>query len=71
MASFSVDITDDDIYEESEEFKLTINPTLPRRVFRAAPYIATVSIVDDEEGKYLRCVLFSVKAILKGLCISC
>ena len=49
---FNVTITDDDAYESLEKFALIINSTsLPSHIFCEDPYIATVSIRDDERRK--------------------
>ena len=58
IAVFDVSITDDNMFEMNETFKLSIETTsLPRKVFVSAadrfPSRTTVYIVDDDlQGKY-------------------
>ena len=48
-ATFTVPINDDDIWEGSEDFLLTIDDTsLPTEVTRGNPGEARVTIVDDD-----------------------
>jgi len=48
-ATFDVPITDDDIYEDNENFMLTIDESiLPPNVRRGDPSEATVTIVNDD-----------------------
>ena len=47
-ATFNVPITDDIVLEGDENFKLTINQTLPDGVTHGDPSEATVTIVDDD-----------------------
>ena len=52
MVAFDVPIIDDNILERNEDFMLTINSTsLPDGVTPGNPYVATVTIVDDDDRK--------------------
>ena len=49
--SFSIPITDDDIFETDETFFLTLvipQPAQDIGVMRADPYMATVTIINDD-----------------------
>ena len=51
---FDAIIYDDDLYETNEHFMLVIDEdSLPDRIEREKPYRSTVTIEDDEKGKYL------------------
>ena len=46
-----IPITDDAVFELNETFSLTIeNGSLPQLIKAGVPRIATVTILDDEEG---------------------
>ena len=45
---FSISINDDNIFENNENFILTINPSLPTGVMVDNPGQATVTIVDND-----------------------
>ena len=45
---FSISINDDNIFEENENFTLTINSSLPTGVMVGNPGQATVIIVDND-----------------------
>ena len=45
---FTVSINDDNIFEENENFTLTINSSLPTGVMVGTPGQATVNIVDND-----------------------
>ena len=45
---FSISINDDNIFEDNENFTLTINPSLPTGVMVGNPGQATVTIVDND-----------------------
>ena len=48
--TYNFPITDDDLYEMDESFKLQIVPsTLHRQIKRRQPYAATINIFDDED----------------------
>ena len=47
-ASFTVNVIDDSVFEESENFSLTFRDSLPINVIGAGR--ATVTIVDDDGG---------------------
>ena len=50
--TYNFPITDDDLYEMDESFKLQIVPsTLHRQIKRRQPYAATITILDDEDRK--------------------
>ena len=50
---FEISLTDDTIYEGNENFILTIDPSsLPTGVTVGSRDQATVTIVDDNDGKY-------------------
>ena len=57
LASFSFNITKDNVFEKEEKFYLIITVTVPssstHRVFRSEPHTATVTIVDTA-CKYVR-----------------
>ena len=46
--SFSISINDDNIFEENENFTLTINSSLPTGVMVGNPGQATVTIVNND-----------------------
>jgi len=53
-ASFTVNITDDDVFESIEIFNLVIDhSSFPNRIERNNQYHTEVSIIDDEERKKL------------------
>ena len=45
---FNISIIDDNIFEENENFTLTINSSLPTGVMVGNPDQATVTIVDND-----------------------
>ena len=45
---FNISINDDNIFEENENFTLTINLSLPNGVMVGNPAQATVTIVDND-----------------------
>ena len=45
---FNISINDDNIFEENENFTLTINSSLPTGVMVGNPGQATVTIVDND-----------------------
>ena len=45
---FNITINDDNIFEENEDFTLTINSSLPTGVMVGNPGQATVTIVDND-----------------------
>ena len=45
---FNITINDDNIFEENENFTLTINSSLPTGVMVGNPGQATVTIVDND-----------------------
>ena len=45
---FSISINDDNIFEENENFTLTINSSLPTGVMAGNPGQATMTIVDND-----------------------
>ena len=48
--TYNFPITDDDLYEMDESFKLQIVPsTLHRQIKRITPFAATITIMDDED----------------------
>ena len=49
--TFSINITNDDIYEGDESFTLQIQDSLPALVTLGEPNIATVIIQEDEDSK--------------------
>lgn len=52
--SFSIEINDDDIYEQNEQFIVTIDQSsLLSGVHTGSPNMATVVIVDDGDCKYI------------------
>ena len=46
--SFNIPINDDNIFEENENFTLTINSSLPTGVMVGNPGQATMTIVDND-----------------------
>lgn len=55
--NFSVNITDDDVYEVNESFNLVIVTNLPTLVNLGHPNKAAITIVDDEKRKLLLLVI--------------
>ena len=45
---FSISVNDDNVFEENENFTLTINSSLPTGVMVGNPGQATVTIVDND-----------------------
>ena len=45
---FNISINDDNVFEENENFTLTINSSLPTGVMIGNPGQATVTIVDND-----------------------
>ena len=50
-ASFIVNVIDDNVFENTEDFSLTFRDSLPLNVIGANR--ATVTIMDDDGGKYV------------------
>ena len=48
IVPFNIPINDDNIFEENENFTLTINSSLPTGVMVGNPGQATVTIVDND-----------------------
>ena len=51
-APFNISVNDDNIFEENENFTLTINSSLPTGVMVGNPGQATVTIVDNDRKPY-------------------
>jgi len=60
LATFSINIINDDIYEEDETFTLDILNSFPSFVVLGDPSTATVVIQEDEDRKLCNISIFSL-----------
>lgn len=51
IVSYNVSIIDDKIVEDNETFSLRIELSLTNNVNRTDPYVTTVTIMDNDNGK--------------------
>ena len=68
---FSISINDDNIFEDNENFTLTIYPSLPTGVMVGNPGQATVTIVDNDCKcwySFSLCIIFLTHNYYSALC---